>query len=70
MEKTKEEIIVEIFRQFTPANKRNFMKMLGVAVNAEHNMRTSMENEQARTEEGEKRVRIIWEWNHDDGKGT
>ena len=40
MEKTKEEIIVEIFRQFTPANKRNFMKMLGVAVNAEHNMRT------------------------------
>ena len=47
MEKIKEEIIVEIFRQFTPANKRNFMKMLGVAVNAEHNMRTSMENEQA-----------------------
>lgn len=47
MEKTKEEIIVEVFRQFTPANKRNFMKMLRVAVNAEHNMRTSIENEQA-----------------------
>ena len=47
MEKTKEEIIVEIFRQFTPSNKRDFMTMLRVAVNAEHNMRTSIEGDQA-----------------------
>ncbi|MBE7726738.1 MAG: hypothetical protein E7244_20675 [Enterocloster citroniae] len=47
MEKTKEEIIVEIFRQFTPSNKRNFMTMLRVAVNAENSMRKSIESEQA-----------------------
>lgn len=44
MEKTREEAVIEIFKQLTPVNQRQFMTMLRVAETAEDNARRAMDN--------------------------
>lgn len=45
MEKTREETVIEIFKQLTPVNQRYFMTMLRVAETAEGNARKAMDGE-------------------------